>query len=132
MCIGKHVSAPIVEFLNWEAYSTHCWRIEEADFCLGDGLSELFNQILDLHGVEGGLLHSWCQNGVPLFILLRATDILKVIFRVVHCFRKCGVPLYDWAGDSGSSAGTNSQLYRSSSKHNAKSDIHTILPSIQW
>jgi hypothetical protein len=63
------------------------------------GHAELFNQVLDLCGVEGSLLLSWCGYRVALFVLLKATNIFKVVFKIVHCIRKCGVFLYRRAGE---------------------------------
>ena len=57
-------------------------------------LAQLLNQVLDLCGIEGGLLLSWSRYGVALFVLLKAADIFKVVFKVVHRFCKCGVLLY--------------------------------------
>ena len=65
-------------------------------------MCDLVNEILDLCGVEVACY----RYSIVLFILRGATDFLKVIFKGVHCFLKCGVPLYGWAGNYGSSAKT--------------------------
>ena len=58
------------------------------------GLAELFDQVLDLGGVKSGPSLSWCQYGLALFVLRKATDIFKVVLKIVHRLRKCGVLLY--------------------------------------
>jgi len=60
--------------------------------------AQLLDQVLDLCGIEGGLLLSWCRYGVAFFVLLKAADIFKVVFKVVHGFCKCGVLLYGRGG----------------------------------
>ena len=62
------------------------------------GLAELFDQVLDLCGIESSLLLFWCGYGVALFVLLEAADGFQVLFKIVHCFRKRSVLFYSRAG----------------------------------
>jgi len=61
-------------------------------------LAQLLNQVLDLCGIEGSLSLSWCRCGLALFVLLKASDIFKVLLKVIHRFCKCGVLLYGRGG----------------------------------
>jgi len=53
---------------------------------------------LNLCGVEGGLLLSWCRYGMALLVPLKAADIFKVVVEVEHRLCKCGVFLYGRGG----------------------------------
>ena len=57
-------------------------------------LIELLNQALDLCGFESDFCF---PGGVVLFALPKAIDMFKVVFKVAHCFRKCGMLLL-WLG----------------------------------
>ena len=65
------------------------------------GSTELFNQMLDLCGIERGLLLSLGHYDMAHFVLLKPAYILQVAFKAVHCFRKCGVLLHGRAGKFG-------------------------------
>ena len=62
------------------------------------GSAELFNQILDLCGIERGLLLSLGQYDMAHFALLKPAYIFQVDFKVVHCLCKCGVLFHGRAG----------------------------------
>ena len=115
--LGRNVH--LLEFLNQKARSAYFGRVEVADFCLelkgpssvGDvgasrastyaneyRITQLLNQVLDLCGIEGGVLLSWYRYGVVLFVLLKDADIFKVVLKVAHRFCKCGVHLYGQGG----------------------------------
>ena len=94
--------------------------------------AQLFNQVLDLCGVEGGVLLSWCWYGVALLVLLKAADIFKAVVEVGHRLCTCGISFTAGEVNSSSSAGTNSQLGESRNQYAVWGDTHMTVSSSQW